>query len=89
MSDATITTKIPPGWIGCRGRAGIGALFFGHLTELYGRKRLFMVTLVVYLIATVATAFAFAPWSARSSSDTWSRPRCCTTWPSATTWEPS
>ncbi len=29
--------------------ACLGALFFGHLTEKYGRKRLFMVTLVVYL----------------------------------------
>jgi MFS family permease len=42
--------------------ACLGALFFGHLTEKYGRKRLFMVTLVVYLLATVATAFSFAPW---------------------------
>src|SRR3954453_13958642 len=35
-----------------------GALFFGHLTDRYGRKLLFMVTLGVYLVATVATAFA-------------------------------
>jgi len=42
--------------------ACLGALFFGHLTEKYGRKRLFMVTLGVYLVATVATAFSFAPW---------------------------
>ena len=35
-----------------------GALFFGHLTDRYGRKLLFMVTLGVYLAATVATAFA-------------------------------
>jgi MFS family permease len=42
--------------------ACLGALFFGHLTEKFGRKRLFMVTLVVYLLATVATAFSFAPW---------------------------
>jgi MFS family permease len=38
--------------------ACLGALFFGHLTDRMGRKRLFMVTLVVYLIATVATAFS-------------------------------
>src|SRR3954462_16030974 len=35
-----------------------GALFFGRLTDKFGRKRLFMVTLGVYLVATVATAFA-------------------------------
>jgi MFS family permease len=39
-----------------------GALIFGQLTDRYGRKRLFMVTLALYLAATVATAFAFAPW---------------------------
>ena len=38
--------------------ACVGALFFGHLTDRYGRKLLFMVTLGVYLCATVATAFA-------------------------------
>src|SRR3954466_5399541 len=39
-----------------------GALLFGQLTDRYGRKKLFMVTLGLYLAATVATAFAFAPW---------------------------
>ena len=39
-----------------------GALFFGQLTDRFGRKRLFLVTLMLYLVATVATAFAFAPW---------------------------
>jgi MFS family permease len=42
--------------------ACIGALFFGQLTDRMGRKKLFMVTLAIYLIATVLTAFAFAPW---------------------------
>jgi MFS family permease len=42
--------------------ACLGALFFGQLTDRFGRKRLFMITLGVYLSATVATAFAFAPW---------------------------
>jgi MFS family permease len=42
--------------------ACIGALFFGHLTDRFGRKKLFMVTLGVYIAASVATAFAFAPW---------------------------
>ena len=38
--------------------ACVGALFFGQLTDRFGRKRLFLLTLLVYLIATVATAFA-------------------------------
>ncbi len=42
--------------------ACLGALFFGHLTDRLGRKKLFMWTLVIYLVATVATAFSFAPW---------------------------
>jgi MFS family permease len=44
------------------GGACIGALFFGQLTDRLGRKKLFLVTLGVYILATVATAFAFAPW---------------------------
>ena len=40
-----------------------GALFFGHLTDRWGRKKLFMITLAVYLVATVATAFS---WNAIS-----------------------
>jgi MFS family permease len=42
--------------------ACVGALIFGQLTDRYGRKKLFMVTLNLYLLATVATAFSFAPW---------------------------
>ena len=42
--------------------ACFGALLFGRLTDRFGRKRLFMITLGVYLAATIATAFAFAPW---------------------------
>ncbi len=44
------------------GGACLGALFFGQLTDRFGRKRLFLITLLVYIAATVATAFAFAPW---------------------------
>ncbi|MGI9046927.1 MAG: MFS transporter [Burkholderiales bacterium] len=36
-----------------------GALFFGWLTDRYGRKKMFLITLAVYLAATVLTAFAF------------------------------
>ena len=38
--------------------AVLGALFFGWLTDLLGRKRLFFLTLGVYVTATGATAFA-------------------------------
>jgi MFS family permease len=41
--------------------ACLGALFFGQLTERFGRRRLFMVTLGVYLVATVLTAFSMNP----------------------------
>ena len=42
--------------------ACIGALFFGQLTDRFGRKKLFLLTLAVYTCATVLTAFAMAPW---------------------------
>ncbi len=42
--------------------ACVGALFFGQLTDRFGRKRLFLITLAVYILATVATAFAFDAW---------------------------
>jgi MFS family permease len=38
--------------------AVLGALFFGWLTDLLGRRKLFFITLGVYLLATGATAFA-------------------------------
>ena len=38
--------------------AVLGALFFGWLTDVLGRKKLFFLTLGVYLLATAATAFA-------------------------------
>jgi MFS family permease len=38
-----------------------GALIFGRLTDRFGRKRLFMITLIVYLAATAMTAPAFHP----------------------------
>jgi MFS family permease len=42
--------------------ACIGALLFGQLTDRYGRKKLFMATMLLYIAATVATAFATEPW---------------------------
>jgi MFS family permease len=38
--------------------ACFGALVFGQLTDRFGRKKLFMITLGVYLLATAATAFS-------------------------------
>jgi MFS family permease len=38
-----------------------GALFFGQLTDRFGRKRLFLITLAVYLVGTVLTAFSTTP----------------------------
>jgi MFS family permease len=42
--------------------ACLGALFFGQLTDRFGRRRLFMITLGIYIVATTCTAFSFAPW---------------------------
>jgi MFS family permease len=45
------------------GGAVLGALYFGRLADKLGRKRMFLVTLVVYLIATVLTALTWDIWS--------------------------
>jgi MFS family permease len=41
--------------------ACVGALFFGQLTDRFGRKKLFLLTLGVYSVATVLTAFSMNP----------------------------
>jgi len=41
--------------------ACLGALFFGYLADRLGRKKLFLITLGVYLVATIATAFSKNP----------------------------
>src|SRR5436305_4271940 len=43
--------------------AVLGAVFFGWLTDRLGRKRLFFITLAVYLVATAATALSWDLWS--------------------------
>ncbi|HYC04510.1 MAG TPA: MFS transporter [Azospirillaceae bacterium] len=43
--------------------AVLGAVFFGWLTDRLGRKKLFFITLAVYLVATAATAFSWNVWS--------------------------
>ena len=40
-----------------------GALAFGYLTDRWGRKRLFFITLAVYLSGTLLTAFSWNFWS--------------------------
>ena len=49
------------GWAASAYIAGavLGALFFGRLADRLGRKQMFLATLIVYLIATVATAFSW------------------------------
>ncbi len=43
--------------------AVLGAVLFGWLTDRWGRKKLFFITLTVYLCATAATAFSWNLWS--------------------------
>ena len=43
--------------------AVVGAFLFGWLTDRLGRKKLFSITLAVYLIATAATGLSWDAWS--------------------------
>jgi MFS family permease len=51
------------GWAASLYIAGacLGAIVFGQLTDRFGRKRLFMVTLGIYLTGTILTALTFSP----------------------------
>ncbi|WP_337174495.1 MFS transporter [Paludisphaera sp.] len=40
-----------------------GSLVFGYLTDLWGRKKLFTLTLAIYLTAAFLTAFSWDFWS--------------------------
>ncbi|GHF55304.1 MFS transporter [Streptomyces mashuensis] len=42
--------------------ACVGALVFGRLTDRHGRRKLFMVTLALYLGATALTGLSFHAW---------------------------
>jgi MFS family permease len=54
LSDADVGLSATAYLLG----AVLGALFFGWLADVYGRKRLFFVTLGVYVAGTAASAFA-------------------------------
>ena len=43
--------------------AVLGALFFGWLTDRIGRRKLFFITLSLYIAATAASAFSWNLWS--------------------------
>jgi MFS family permease len=59
--DTLGLTATEIGWAASAYIAGavLGALVFGRLADRLGRKRMFLATLIVYLIATVATAFSW------------------------------
>jgi len=43
--------------------AAAGALIFGELTDRFGRKKLFLITLALYMTTTLATALSWDFWS--------------------------
>lgn len=59
-SDTLALTASQVGWTGSLyvGGAVIGAMVFGRLTDQWGRKKLFLITLAVYMTATLATAIS-------------------------------
>ncbi|HXD55820.1 MAG TPA: MFS transporter [Solirubrobacteraceae bacterium] len=58
-----LTSGDVSGWAASLYIAGAcaGALVFGQLTDRFGRKRLFMITLAIYLLGTILTAITFTP----------------------------
>jgi MFS family permease len=67
LQDSPILRFSPAevGFVGSAYLAGAitGAVLFGYLTDRFGRKRLFMVTLGIYLTATAATGLSWDLWS--------------------------
>src|ERR1700743_1557986 len=59
MSDAQVGLSATFYLIG----AVLGAIGFGYATDRLGRKKLFTITLLVYLIATACSALAWNFWS--------------------------
>lgn len=64
-ADTLALTAAQIGWTGSAYVLGavLGALYFGRLADRLGRRKLFLVTLAVYLAATLATALSFDFWS--------------------------
>jgi len=56
LSDAEVGTAGSVYLVG----AILGAIFFGWLTDRLGRRKLFFITLAVYLVATAATALSWS-----------------------------
>jgi MFS family permease len=59
ISDAQVGATATAYLIG----AVVGALGFGYATDRLGRKKLFTITLLVYLVATAASALSWDFWS--------------------------
>jgi MFS family permease len=62
------TLALKPGEIGYAASAYLigavlGALFFGWLTDRLGRKKLFTLTVLIYLVATIASGLSWNFWS--------------------------
>jgi MFS family permease len=57
-------TTAQVGWVASVYLAGevVGALFFGRITDMLGRKRLFVLTLAVYLIGSGIAGLSFNLW---------------------------
>jgi len=64
-SDALALSNAQVGLAGSSYLAGavLGAVFFGWLTDRLGRKKLFTITLAIYLLATAVTGLAWDAWS--------------------------
>jgi MFS family permease len=67
LSDSP-TLKLSSSQVGAAASAYLvgavgGALFFGWLTDRLGRKRLFTITVLIYLVATICSGLAWNSWS--------------------------
>jgi MFS family permease len=68
LTDPNAGLGLSEGQVGLAGGIYIagacsGALVFSYLTDRYGRKKLFIITLSIYLLFTVLTAFSWNFWS--------------------------